>query len=546
MRKKLVWALTAALTLLSCESEKTQSTPRALNIKLALLITVDQLRGDMLLRFQDRFGQDGFRFLMDRGVYYTNAHYRHSNTLTAPGHATLFTGGHTAQHGIPGNDWYDSEAGRRVYCVEDDRHRLIGEETNSHAGTSPRNLESNTVGDQLFLATNGQAKVFSISAKDRGAIIPGGHEGAAFWYSRKTGRFITSTYYYEQMPAWVADWNRDHGAGTYGGQVWRLSQDEDEYAYADDRVAERAVLDIRNTFPHALSDHDSVLFTQLRYTPFMDRMVTEFAKAAVEREQLGQRGQVDMLSISFSATDWIGHVFGPNSREAEDNLIRLDRTLAELFRVIDEKVGLEQTLIVLSSDHGVDEIPEARLARNLHAGRVDDEGMIERANALLRSRYNCSENLIQVFYNPSVYLNRRVIKALGLDASEVAQAAAGILREEPGIALALTGREIGEVRAESDSIVQKIRKSIHPDRSGEIFLVQAPSWVLATSTVSAMHGSPYAYDTHVPILFAGPGIRARRVDRSVAPSDVAATVCAYLGIRPPSGSVGEPLAEVHP
>ena len=514
-------------------------------IGLALLITVDQLRGDMPARFEDRFGAGGFRYLMDRGAHYTHAYYQHASTFTAVGHATLFTGGRTAQHGLPANDWYDWRTGKQVYCVEDDRHQLLGEETEAGDGTSPRNLTASTVGDQLMLAGKGQSKVFSVSVKDRGAIIPGGFLGKAFWYSKKTGRFLTSTYYYPQMPPWVEQWNKTRGADKYRGQTWTLRREESHYQHADNRAVERPLPGLERQFPHALGD-SADFYSRLRATPFADRMLMEFAKEVIAREQLGQRGATDVLAVSFSATDYIGHQFGPESREAEDNLIRLDETLAELFAYVDRQVGLDRTLIVLSADHGVDEIPEYKLGLNFPAGRVDVPGAIARANAALRSQLQCDEDLVLTFLTPSVYLNRELIEELALDPAEAERVAAAALGRVPGIARALRRSELERMPRAHDPILARAQRAFHPQRSGDILLIQEPFWYLHRDPekYSAMHGSPHNYDAHVPILFAGPGIQPRRIHRQVAPADIAITLCTILNLPVPPSSVGHPLVEI--
>ena len=334
---------------------------------LVLAITVDQLRGDMLPRFCERFGEGGFARLLDEGVHFRDAHYAHSTTYTAVGHATLFSGAHPAGHGIVGNDWADAASGERVYCVEDPRHTLVGAPAGSpHAGTSPRNLVASTIGDELVLASGGRSRVFAVSIKDRGAILPAGHHGRAYWYAKTTGGFQTSTYYHEELPAWAARWNAERGADALAGAAWTLLGPREEYVYgaADDRPCERPPFGFDRTFPHALGEggEGEPLRGLVRYSPFGDELTLSFVEALFEAEEPGGRGVTDLVAVSFSCTDYIGHAFGPNSLEAEDNLLRLDRTLARLLAFVDARVGLERTVIVLSSDHGVDAVPEYRHA----------------------------------------------------------------------------------------------------------------------------------------------------------------------------------------
>ena len=516
---------------------------------LVLQITVDQLRGDMIWRFRDRFGPGGFGYLMDHGVAYSNAHYQHSTTFTAVGHATLATGGNAAQHGLAGNDWHDVTTGQRVYCVEDDRHPLIGKAPAPHKGTSPRNLTASTAGDELVLATGGRSRVFSVSIKDRGAILPGGHLGKAFWYSSSSGQFVSSTYYYDEYPAWVTAWNAADHAGAYRDQSWELLQDRARYVYGDqdDRPFEKSYKHLGRTFPHALgSDDPKAYYAALRFTPMGDEVTLAFVEELVDQERVGQAGATDVLAVSFSATDYIGHAMGPHSLEAEDNLLRLDRTLARLLELVDDRVGLERTLVVLSSDHGTDEIPEFKQSLGIAAGRHRPEEFIARANEALKARFDTEETLVVAFWNPSLYLDPEAVRRVGVDMATVEKALAEEMMGMSGFSLALTRTDLLAGNVPATAVGSRVQAAFHPKRSGNVLIVQDPFWYLYPNPdqFSAMHGSPYAYDTYVPILFAGPGIKPRTVARPVAPRDIAPTITAYLGIKPPSGAIGTPLVEV--
>lgn len=522
---------------------------QAEKVNLVLQITVDQLRGDFPLRFKERFGLAGFQYLVNDGVVYTNAHYRHATTFTASGHATLYTGGYAAQHGFAGNDWYDQTSGQQVYCVEDDEHTLIGRAPEAHSGTSPRNLTSTTIGDELVLATGGRSRVFAVSMKDRGAVIPGGHLGKAFWYSKDTGGFVTSTYYYNEYPFWAQTWNQRKLADRYRNKHWELLHDRSTYVYAhmDDRPSEKSYKQLGRTFPHPLGNgQPEDYYSSLRFTPMGDELTLDFVKELVEEERIGQGDSLDHLSISFSATDYIGHAFGPNSLEAEDNLLRLDQTLGELFAFIDDTVGLDRTLIALASDHGVDAIPEYRQTLHFDAGRHYPEQFIERTNAALQRRYDTDQDLVVAFWNPSLYLNLQAVKKLGLDLAEVEQALADEILQVPGIALAVTRSNLLKGHVTDTPIVRKVQRAFHPKRSGNVLIVQDQFWFLnpKPDLYAAMHGSPYAYDTYVPVMFAGPGIPPAVVARQIGPEDLAPTIAAYLGIKPPSGSVGTVLPEI--
>ena len=519
--------------------------------RLILAVTIDGLRGDIPVRFADRFGSGGFRYLMEQGVVYDNAHYQHSTTFTAVGHATLFTGGNSPQHGLAGNDWYDYSREQDVYCVEDDRHPIIGKEPKAHEGTSPRNLTASTYGDELILASGGRSRVFAVSIKDRGAILPGGRLGKAFWYSSSSGDFVTSTYYYDAYPSWVAAWNAAKHADRYLDETWELTGDKAGYIFGDvdDRASERPYKHLGRTFPHPLAGAQPAdFYGGLRYTPMGDELTLDFAKELVRQEQVGQGDATDMLAISFSANDYITHAFGPNSLESEEGVLRLDAMLADLFAFVDQTVGLDRTLIVLSSDHGFDEIPEHQQELGFDAGRHYPEKFLEQVNAGLQERYKSEENFVIAFWNPSLYLNHDTVQMLGLDPLEVERALAEEILEVPGIAIAMTRTDLMAGTITDNPILRKLQRTFHPKLSGSVLIVQDQFWYLYPNAeeFAAMHGSPYAYDTYVPIMLAGPGIPQQAVSRSVAPEDIAITIATYMGTKPPSGSVGEVLFETLP
>jgi predicted AlkP superfamily pyrophosphatase or phosphodiesterase len=517
--------------------------------RLVLFITVDQLRGDMPIRYADRFGEGGFRYLMERGYHYRNAHYRHANTFTAVGHATLATGGNTPEHGIAGNEWYDREKGVEVYGVEDLNCTVLGAEGEAAAGRSPRNLTSSTFGDELVAATGGASRVFGVSIKDRGATLMAGHLGKAFWYDPDSGRIVTSSYYYDAYPAWVDAWNAAKHADAWVGGAWSLLRPLDEYVYAaaDDRPGERPYKSQGNTFPHPMPEvAGKDYYGALRFTPMGDMLTLQFARDLMREERLGQGDHTDVLTISLSATDYIGHAFGPNSLEAEDNMLQLDRSLASFFADIENHLGLDNTLIVLSSDHGMDEIPEFTQHLGCDAGRHVPEDFIAGANAAIKTRFDVTDDLVLTFKNPSLYLDEARVRALGLDLATVETALAETMVAMPGFAHAVTRSDLLAGLVPDTELMGRVSKAFHPQRSGNVLLVQSPSWYLypEAQKFAAMHGSPYGYDTYVPIFFAGPGIAPGTSQRPVAPEDIASTITACLGVKAPSGNSGNPLIEV--
>lgn len=527
------------------------------NPNLILNITVDQLRGDLPMRFKDRYGDNGFNFLLNKGTHYINAHYQHANTETAVGHATLATGADPSRHGIVANDWVDQKTGEFVYCTEDSRHHILGSQPKAHQGVSPRNLLVTTIGDELVIDNADRSRVFSVSVKDRGAILPGGHSGKAFWYSKSSGQFVTSTYYYDDYPEWVTKWNQEKPADQYKGKTWDLIHDASTYISKDidDRPYEADFGNLGRTFPHKLGDGSSKYFyLTLSLTPVGDELTLKFAKALIENEKIGQKGVTDYLAISFSSTDYIGHLFGPSSMETEDNILRLDRTLADLFQFIDQKVGINNTLIILSGDHGAPEAPEYMAEHGMETGRFSFDWFKKGSplSTSLKDKFG-RDDLVATHSHPYLYLNLDAIKEAKLNIEEVEQFVAREMMKVDGIVYAMTRSDLLDGRITQSPIQNQIRRSFYPGRSGNIHMVQGHYWFLHSTEeaekmgiekIAAIHGSPWEYDTYVPIFFAGNNVPAQTIYRLVGPHDIAATIAAYLEIKPPSGSVGNPLKEV--
>ena len=534
--------------------------------KLILQITVDQLRGDQPQRYANHFGNGGFRYLMEEGLHYRNAHYQHANTETIVGHASLATGTVPAAHGMVANVWFDRELGRLVYNIEDDRYRLltVGADVDDSTeidptqrvatgdGRSPSAILSSTVTDEMAIYFGGQSKLFGVSVKDRGAVAMAGHTGKAFWFSKASGEFVSSNYYYERYPDWVVEWNRAGHPSRYGGQSWELMLDRSEYLFGDqdDRPYETNFPGFGRTFPHAWGTADDKYFTtRLTLSPAADQLTLDFAKALIEKEQLGRDEVPDYFSVSFSATDYVGHVFGPSSLEAEDNLLQLDRTLANLFAFVDKAVGLEHTLIVLSADHGGPETPgflNELGMRNAHYFKTDE---MDRDPAIqrLKSQFGIGSELITMYSHPYVYLDRKEIANQGLDQAEVEDAVAKELMGFRGIAMAVSSSALASNRLPDTLLMRAVLRNYHHKRSGDIYVVFEPNVFINDMdglTVASTHGSPWRYDTHVPIFFAGFGVDHGVVNRPVTPYDIASTLTALLGSKPTSGAIGQPLSEV--
>lgn len=548
------------LTVNARSQNNTVNSPR-----LILQITVDQLRGDMPRSVYEQLGKGGFRYLYENGIVYENAHHRHANTETVVGHATLATGADPANHGMIGNIWYDKELDRVVYNIEDDRYPLIGEgggvdknteldPTQKLAGTdgrSPATILTTTFSDELALRTNGKAKIFGVSVKDRGAVTMAGHAGIAFWFSKAKGEFVTSTYYYDDYPKWVKEWNGKEFPLEYAGTNWDLMYDKSKYTYGnfDDMPYETNLPGYGVVFPHPFGGADGKLFsTLLTCSPAGDELCLKFAQALIIEEDLGQDEITDYLSISFSSTDYVGHLFGPSSLESEDNLLRLDKTLSELFAFIDKHVGLAQTLIVLSSDHGAAEVPAQLNGFGINARYFEPDGLDkERAIETIKAKYGLAEELISGFNHPYVYLNNEILRQRQLDADEVSRAIAEELTKFNGVAYAVPSIDLIEGKMPDTRLYRQILRNFNPKRSGDIYLVLEPHWFVNEFdglTVASTHGSPWRYDTFVPIIFAGNGLAAKTITREVQTVDIALTLSKYLRIKAPSGATGSPLTEV--
>ncbi len=555
MRKTLLLYFMIVLVFLTAVAD---ARPQS-EVKLGLQITVDGLRGDLLDRYKGGFGDDGFAYLMKKGVVYTNAHYQHANTETIVGHAILATGAFPSEHGMVGNVWFDDETGELSYNIEDPKSPILptrkeaakGEQLDPSQkisrtkGRSPSVILAATFSDTLAAYYGGRSKIFGVSGKDRGAVSMAGHVGKAFWYSTDTGDFVTSTYYYDTYPDWASQWNAQLKAQTYSGKTWELLNDQTTYLLGaqDDRPYEIDLKGYSRLFPHPFGTSDHPLFcTRLLISPVGDQLALDFSKALIQNEKLGQDDIPDYLSISFSAVDAVNHFFGPSSLENEDVVCQLDRTLADLFRFIDKKVGLDKTLIVLSADHGMADMPEYMTELGLEAGRLYPDKVVRIANEIGKQQFGIDE-IVKFIFRPYLYLDHSKIKDAKLNPAKVEQAVAAALTDSRGVALAVS--RSGLPSMQTTPILAQIQRNYHPSRSGDIYVVQDPYWFLyEKGPIAAMHGSPWKYDTYVPILFAGPNIKSETIHRLVHPVDVAPTLSALLGMAPPSSTNGTVLSEV--
>jgi len=527
--------------------------------RLVLQITVDGLRGDLLERYADNFGEGGFQHMQSKGVVYSNAHYLHANTETIVGHTTLATGATPAVHGMIGNVWYHADSGELGYNIEDASAPLLptrevarsgaqvdpAQMRSRSSGRSPRGILVPTFSDTLVIATGGQAKVFGIAGKDRSAVAMAGKSGIAYWYSTDTGDFQTSSYYLPTYPDWVKTWNGQRLAARLGGKQWNLLIDPARYRFRDqdDRPYEVDLKGYGRTFPHDFGAPEHPLFfTRVLVSPEGDRLLLDFAKALVNAESIGQDEVTDYLSISFSSVDAVNHFFGPSSLENEDVVLQLDRTLAELFSFIDKQVGLDHTLVVLSADHGMAEMPEYATELGHRAERLFGDQVLELAKSI-SARLFGNEKLVRDFFRPYLYLDGSAITGSDLDRQSVATAIATQLAKQPGIGGAIPGHSVSH--GSDSTAAAAVRHNHHPQRAGDVYVFQQPYWFMFDrGPVAAMHGSPWGYDTHVPIMFVGPGIQPMKIHRRVHPIDVAPTMSALLKMSPPAAAQGNVLTEV--
>ena len=528
------------------------------DLRFVLQITIDGLRADLINRYANGFSKGGFRLLTEKGTYYTNAHYQFANTETIVGHATLATGTFPSQHGMVGNVWFDRDAGELAYNIEDPDHPIIPTRKNESKGAqvdpaqkksrtqgrSPAVLLAPTIGDGLAAYFGGRSKIFGVSGKDRSAVSMAGHAGKAFWFSTNTGDFVTSTYYYDTYPDWVVKWNDLRQAEGYAGKSWALLNDPSTYLLADqdDRPYEADLKGYGRVFPHPFGQaDDKLLYTRILISPIGDQLTLDFCKSLITHEQLSQDEIPDYLSISFSGVDAVNHFFGPSSLENEDVVVQLDRTLEDLFSFIDKSIGLMRTLVVFSADHGMADMPEYMTGLGYKAGRLDPDQIVSTANRV-GQKYGIDE-VVRFFYRPYLYLNDEKIAAAKLDRIKVEHAIADALTDFDGIALAVASSRL--TVQQSNPLISKVRNNHHVSRSGDIYIIQEPYWFLFDKgPVAAMHGSPWRYDTHVPVVFMGPTIKPNTVYRLVHPVDVAPTIAALLGMTPPGSAQGSLLEEV--
>lgn len=525
----------------SAQQRRAAASPK--KIRLVVGVVIDQFRYDYLTRFEDQFGEGGLKRLMKGGAVFTNANYIHTPTYTACGHSTFMSGATPSMSGIIGNDWYDRTTGKRVSSVSDDKTKLVGGREGS--GMSPHRLIGSTIGDELKLASAGQAKVIGLSYKDRSAILPAGKRpDAAYWFDGSTGNFVTSTFYRNELPGWLKVFNQENHCFSYFGKKWERLLPESAYARSepDDAPYEKSPYGTR--FPYTLNGGEDKpgpkFIAQFEASPMANDHLVNLAKAVIENEKLGADETTDLLTISFSANDLLGHAMGPYSQEVQDMTLRTDRTLAELFSYLDKKIGLDQIVIALTADHGVAPVPEQVSALG-YGGRVEAKPIGDAVTAALNQRFGEEKWVIQTV-NGNVYLDESAIARRKLDAAEVESIAAQAVTKLKGINMVFTRSDIITGKLPNNAIARSVANGFHAQRNGNLVIVTEPFYFVGESSTTT-HGSPYKYDTHVPVIFYGAGIAAGSFHSVSSPADIAPTLAALLKLETPSNSVGTILTE---
>ena len=512
--------------------------------KLVVGVVVDQMRYDYWYRYYDKYSEGGFKRLLREGFNCRNHHYNYALTVTAAGHAAVYTGSIPAINGIVGNEWFDQKTGRGVYCVEDSSVQTVGS-SNARAGKmSPKNLLTTTITDQLRIATNFQSKTIGVAIKDRGSILPAGHSAnGAYWFDAKTGNWITSTFYANELPKWVQAYNDRKRPSTLMQEGWKLMLPLDKYTEStpDDVAWESKLAGAKSPiFPYDLAGVSGDAFGILAVTPHGNTITKEIALEALKNENLGKGTAPDFLAISFSTPDYVGHAFGPNSVEEEDTYLKLDRDIAELLNAFDAQVGKGNYLFFISADHGVMDVAEFWAEHRLPAGRLDITKVNNAVKAALKEKFGDGE-FIRSYDNYQLYLNHQTLKEKKIDFEEVTAVVRETLLPLDGVADVINLHELNEANL-NDYLKTLYQNGTHAKRSGDVQIVTEPGWIGGRTT--ATHGAPYNYDTHIPLLFMGWGIEAGETFGRTAVADTAPTLAALLKILEPSGNVGKVIEAV--
>ncbi|BDD05302.1 alkaline phosphatase PafA [Aureibacter tunicatorum] len=536
MKKIIAGAFIALLPLATWAQEK--------KTKLVVGVVVDQMRHEYLKRFEEHFSEDGFKRLQREGFSVENMHYNYMPTTTGPGHASIYTGTSPAYHGIVYNEWYDRNNNKVEYCVEDSTVRLIGNGNEKKYKRSPVNLLTTTITDELEMCTGFESKVIGIAIKDRSAVLSAGHNpDGAYWYDGDSKEFVSSSYYMEDLPKWLKKFNNKKLPDSYAKKQWTplLSLDKYVNSRQDDAWYEDGY--DGHKFPHHVEEeHGKRNF--ISDTPFGNDLIFDLAKESIEAEQLGRNEVTDFLAINFSSTDMIGHAFGPYSMEVEDAYIRLDQNIADLLKYLDEKIGEGEYLVFLTADHGGSEVPAYLQEKKMPGGYFDKENCVKQINDFLNQQYTVEEQWIDYIDFFQINLNNALLKKLNLRKEEVNQQVVELLEKRKEIARAFTADRINLTDYSAGGYKGMLSRSYFPKRSGDVFYCLQSGWLYRSSRKGTSHGSPYVYDTHVPSIWFGNGVKQGKSWDKKEITDIAPTISALLGIKFPSGTTGSPIKEL--
>jgi predicted AlkP superfamily pyrophosphatase or phosphodiesterase len=514
MKSKFLLIFTVCLCVLAAPARKKP--------KLVVLIAVDQFRYDYLTRFRAEY-KAGLARLLDSGAVFTNAHYEHFPTVTAIGHSTMLSGATPSISGIVGNEWYDRESRKQVTSVSDDGTTLTGVD-GARRGASPRRLLVSTIPDELKMV-DGLSKAIGISSKDRSAILPVGRMAdSAFWFDTTTGNFVSSTYYGQTFPGWADKFNKTRVVDQWAGKAWDPT-DANPGAPGFLKLGKAA---------------EKTYYDNIDRSPFGNELLVLFAKAAIEAEKLGADDHTDLLSISLSANDRVGHSLGPDAAEVRDISIQTDRVLGVLFDYLDKQVGPTNYIAVLTADHGVAPMPEVMAKRRMPGGRLPEGAVLNAIQTALAQKFGEGQWVIGKS-GPAPYLNYDLIREKKLTHEEVENAAAAAVRAVPHIYRVYTRSQLSSGRVLTDLVDRRVAAGFHHERGSDLFVVSEPYWLFEARGTS--HGTPYNYDSHVPVILMGPGIKAGRYMNRAAVNDIAPTLATLLEIETPSGASGRVLTE---
>lgn len=534
--------LSLALGLTACSTPPTAHAPQ--RPQLLVLMVVDGLPMRQVTGYRDQLAADGLARFLDRGRWFSDAHYGHGHTVTAAGHAVMLSGAHPQRTGIISNEWRDPATGAPVYNTGDAAHTYLDNPTAPLAGTSPRSLKVQTLGDVLRTRSPA-SKVIGISGKDRGAILPAGHLGTAYMYMSETGQFSSSTYYMPALPAWVKGFNAGKPADAFFKKTWAPLLPESAYARSvPDGQSWQIASGNGNRLPAVIGDKTDApgprFYGNLLASPFGDELTLAFARAAVTNEKLGQRGVQDILSVSLSSHDYINHAYGPESRLSHDHLLHLDRHLQAFFQFLDKTVGAGNYVLALTADHGFSDTPEWALTQGRDAGRFASAPSLAAVNAALASRFGV-DKLARDFSAAGLLLNDQLAAQRGLDFAALQAATREELLKLPGVETVFTREQLlGDDVA--TPYLAAMRKSFDPTRAAQLQIVLKPHWIASYRPGGSTHGTPHRYDTHVPLLFWGPSFVGRgEISTPAEVADLAPTLAAVAGLPAPAQSQGRDL-----